>query len=103
VAIPPTNEIRVGILATFLMKDNELIIGKKEISTYLRAGEMLLEKNEVVTVKARGSTIPRAITVVEIFKRQNKATTTDIRIGTDVFKTGDRTSNVSSIEIDIER
>lgn len=82
--------------------ENAVYIGKRPTMNYVMAAMMILNKEEPVTVKARGRAISHAVDVCEILKNRFLKGTTyeDIRISTEQLE-GDNgtTNNVSSIEI----
>ncbi len=83
-----------------------IFIGKKPLMTYVTAAIMQLASNEgTVTIKARGMSIPTAVTVSQIVTRQ--MTTYQIgkvTIGSEALQSQDgRTRNVSTIEIQVTK
>ena len=83
-----------------------IFIGKKPLMTYVTATIMQLAGNEgSVTIKARGMSIPTAVTVSQIVTRQ--MTTYQIgkvTIGSEALQSQDgRTRNVSTIEIEVTK
>lgn len=90
-----------------MAEDNTVYIGKKGIMNYVLAVITQLSRGtKTVAIKARGSSISYAVDVAEIVR--NKFVTDikvkDIKIQTEVLpnKAG-TTSNVSSIEITLEK
>lgn len=82
--------------------ENSVYIGKRPTMNYVMAAMMILNKDEPVTVKARGRAISHAVDVCEILKNRFLKGTTyeDIRISTEKLESDDgTTNNVSSIEI----
>jgi len=82
--------------------ENSVYIGKRPTMNYVMATMMILNKDEPVTVKARGRAISHAVDVCEILKNRFLKGTTyeDIRISTEKLESDDGTmNNVSSIEI----
>lgn len=82
--------------------ENAVYIGKRPTMNYVMAAMMILNKDEPVTVKARGRAISHAVDVCEILKNRFLKGTTyeDIRISTEKLESDDGTmNNVSSIEI----
>lgn len=82
--------------------ENAVYIGKRPTMNYVMAAMMILNKDEPVTVKARGRAISHAVDVCEILKNRFLKGTTyeDIRISTEKLESDDgTTNNVSSIEI----
>ncbi|MCW4016956.1 MAG: DNA-binding protein Alba [Candidatus Bathyarchaeota archaeon] len=92
-----------------MAEDNSVLIGKKPVMNYVLACISLFHggANEV-SVKARGRAISRAIDVVEITRRRFMPDLKihKIGIGTEelmVFEEGGAPSNVSTIEITLEK
>jgi DNA-binding protein len=84
-----------------------IYIGKKPLMAYVTSALIQLASNPVVTIKARGLSIGRAVDVSQItVKRMGSAgfTIGDVRIGSETVKSEDgRTRNVSTIEIEIKK
>ena len=86
--------------------DNVVLIGKKDIMSYVLAVVTQFNNGEeVITVKARGKAISRAVDVVEIAKRRfvQNVTTKGIIIGTEEVQGEEGPIKVSSIEITIAK
>ncbi|MEJ2252285.1 MAG: DNA-binding protein Alba [Candidatus Lokiarchaeota archaeon] len=82
--------------------ENAVYIGRKPTMNYVMAAMMILNKDEPVTVKARGRAISHAVDVCEILKNRFLKGTTydDIKITTEQLDgDGEGSNNVSSIEI----
>lgn len=83
-----------------------IFIGKKPLMTYVTATIMQLAGNvDSVTIKARGMSIPTAITVSQIVTRQmNIYQMANVTIGSESLQSQDgRTRNVSTIEIQVTK
>jgi len=84
-----------------------ILIGKKPVMSYATAVMMHFQSGaNVLTVKARGRAISRAVDVIEVVRRRffgGKLAVKEIAIGTEVLGEGADTRNVSSIEIKIEK
>ena len=87
--------------------ENTIFIGKKDMSAYVLAvTARFKDGHESVTIKARGKLISTAVDVAEIVRRKYVQ---DLKVGKIEIKTevlegeGGRTSNVSSIEIPLEK
>jgi len=88
-------------------KENEILIGKKPLMSYVLAVVTQFTNGEgEVVVKARGKTISKAVDVVQIVKNKfaKDATIGPIEINTDEVeaKEGGKI-NVSTIEIPIKK
>lgn len=84
--------------------DLSVFIGNSPKINYITASMFLIKKNRFVSLKARGRAINAAVDVAEILKNKfvTDAVYEDIRINTEQRPNPDgRTSNVSSIEIDL--
>ncbi len=85
--------------------DNTVYIGKKETMAYVLASVTLFNEGaEDIFIKARGRSISKAVDVAEITTRRflSNAEIIDIITDTEQIKDGDKTINVSSIEITIK-
>lgn len=86
--------------------DNIVLIGKKDIMSYVLAVVTQFNNGEqTVIVKARGKAISRAVDVVEIVKRRfaQDVNATKIDIGTEEVQGEDGPIKVSSIEITLTK
>ncbi len=83
-----------------------IFIGKKPLMTYVTATIMQLAGNvDSVTIKARGMSIPTAVTVSQIVTRQMSTYQIgNVTIGSESLQSQDgRTRNVSTIEIQVTK
>ena len=84
-----------------------IYIGKKPLMTYVTSTLIQLANHPVVTIKARGLSIGRAVDVSQItLKRMETAgyKIGEVRIGSETVQSEDgRTRNVSTIEIEIKK
>src|SRR5574341_307858 len=84
-----------------------IYIGKKPLMAYVTSTLIQLANQPIVTIKARGLSIGRAVDVSQItVKRMETAgyKIGDVRIGSETVKSEDgRTRNVSTIEIEIKK
>jgi len=86
---------------------NTILIGSKPVMAYVTAVMMHFQgggKN-VLTIKARGRAISRAVDVVEVVRRrffEGKLAVKDVTIGTQAIGEGGDVRNVSTIEIKVE-
>ena len=88
--------------------ENTVYIGKKPTMNYVLAVVTQFNTGtDEIVIKARGRSISRAVDVAEIVRNRfiTEAKVKDIRISTEEITSedGDRTSNVSSIEIFLKR
>jgi DNA-binding protein len=86
--------------------DNVVLIGKKDIMSYVLAVVTQFNNGEdTIIVKARGKAISRAVDVVEIVKRRfvQNVSTQSIIIGTEEVQGEEGPIKVSSMEITIAR
>jgi DNA-binding protein len=86
--------------------DNVVLIGKKDIMSYVLAVVTQFNNGEdTIIVKARGKAISRAVDVVEIAKRRfvQNVSVKNIIIGTDEVQGEEGPIKVSSMEITIAR
>jgi DNA-binding protein len=89
--------------------NNAVLIGKKPVMNYVLACITLFHGGaKEVSIKARGRSISRAIDVVEVVRRRflPDVKVKKIGIGTDQIsprEEGNSLTNVSSIEITLER
>ena len=84
--------------------DLSVYIGNRAKINYITASMFIIKKNRFVSLKARGRAINAAVDVAEILKNKfvPEAEDVDIRLITEQRPNPDgRTSNVSSIEIDL--
>jgi DNA-binding protein len=84
-----------------------ILIGKKPVLSYATAVLMhFTGGSKILTVKARGRAISRAVDVIEVVRRRflsGKLKVKDISIGTETVGEGGDTRNVSTIEIKVEK
>jgi len=82
-------------------------IGKKPIMAYVTSTLIQLANLPIVSIKARGMTIGRAVDVAQIISRKTENagyTIGEIRIGSESLESQDgRIRNVSTIEIEVKR
>ncbi len=84
--------------------DLSVYIGNSPKINYITASMLIIKKNRFVSLKARGRAINAAVDVAEILKNKfvPEAEYEDIRLNTELRPNPDgKTSNVSSIEIDL--
>jgi archaea-specific DNA-binding protein len=84
--------------------DLSVYIGNSPKINYITASMFIIKKNSFVSLKARGRAINAAVDVAEILKNKfvPEAEYEDIRLNTEQRPNPDgKTSNVSSIEIDL--
>ena len=84
--------------------DLSVYIGNSPKINYITASMFIIKKNSFVSLKARGRAINAAVDVAEILKNKfvTDAVYEEIRLDTEQRPNPDgRTSNVSSIEIDL--
>ncbi len=84
--------------------DLSVYIGNSPKINYITASMFIIKKNRFVSLKARGRAINAAVDVAEILKNKfvTDAIYEEIRLNTEQRPNPDgRTSNVSSIEIDL--
>jgi len=87
--------------------ENTVFVGKKGTMAYVLA--VVTQMNQgapMVTIKARGKAISRAVDVAEIVKGKflKETSVHDIRIGTEEVSSDDgSTLKISSIEIDLKK
>ena len=82
----------------------DLLIGNKPIKAYLLYGLSSLEKDDKLTLKARGRSIAKTVDLAEIFKRKlPELKLVSISIGTQTLtdKESKREINVSTLEIEL--
>jgi DNA-binding protein len=84
-----------------------ILIGRKPVLSYATAVLMHFTGGaNVLTVKARGRAISRAVDVIEVVRRRflgGKLKVKDIKIGTETVGEGGDARNVSTIEIKVEK
>lgn len=87
---------------------NVIFVGKKPVMTYVTATLVQLAnegESNVVTLKARGKSIVKAVDVAQIVEKRMGSMgykINDVRIGNETMESQDgKTRNVSTIEIDI--
>lgn len=84
-----------------------ILIGKKPVMAYATAVMMHFHGGaKILTVKARGRAISRAVDVIEVVRRRffgGKLAIKDIAIGTEVIGEAADARNVSTIEIKVEK
>ena len=82
-------------------------IGKKPIMAYVTSTLIQLANMPVVSIKARGMSIGRAVDVAQIISRKTENAgyiVGNISIGSEALESQDgRTRNVSTIEIEVKR
>jgi archaea-specific DNA-binding protein len=87
--------------------NNEILIGKKPLMTYVTATLVQLANEPTVLIKARGKSITRAVDVAQIIVKRMENMgykITHVKIGTQVIQSDDgRERNVSTIEVQISR
>jgi len=82
---------------------NVILIGEKEISRYMQAINIQLQKVDEVIIKKRGKFTSKAISLADICQRNGKKIA-NIKIGSDPFKTQEgKDIFVSTIEILIQK
>ncbi len=88
------------------VKSNVVLVGKKPVMNYVVACVTFFNQGVTnVILKARGTAISKAVDVVELLKRAfvKDLVIKNITIGTEVVERESRKSNVSTIEISIEK
>jgi DNA-binding protein len=84
-----------------------ILVGIKPIMAYATAVMMHFNTGaKILTIKARGRAISRAVDVVEVVRRRffgGKLTIKDVSIGTQSVGEAGDTRNVSTIEIRLEK
>jgi DNA-binding protein len=84
---------------------NVIFVGKKPLMAYVTATLVQLASEDLVTVKARGNSITRAVDVAQIIEKRmgNMGYKIgDVKIGSESLQSQDgRTRNVSTIDIAI--
>jgi len=84
---------------------NVIFVGKKPLMAYVTATLVQLANEDLVTVKARGMSITRAVDVAQIIEKRmgNMGYKIgDVKLGSESLQSQDgRTRNVSTIEIEI--
>ena len=86
--------------------ENTVLIGRKPVMNYVVACLTFFNSGEkTVAIKARGRAISTAVDTVELLRRafMKGLKITQISIGTEEVQREDRISNVSTIEINVER
>ncbi|OYT54469.1 DNA-binding protein Alba [Candidatus Bathyarchaeota archaeon] len=87
-------------------KPNVVLVGKKPVMNYVVACVTFFNQgiNNIV-LKARGAAISKAVDVAELLKRAfvKDLVVKNISIGTEIVERESRKSNVSTIEISIEK
>lgn len=90
-----------------MAEDNIVYIGKKPTMNYVLAVVTQFNSgSDEVVIKARGKSISRAVDVAEIVRNRfiQDAKVKDIKIDTEQLSSeGERTANVSSIEIYMDK
>ena len=85
--------------------NNEILIGKKPLMTYVTATLVQLANEPTVLIKARGKSITRAVDVAQIIvKRMDNMgyKIGHVKIGSQVIQSEDgKERNVSTIEVQI--
>ena len=84
---------------------NVIFVGKKPVMTYVTATLVQLANDNLVTLKARGKSIVKAVDVAQIVEKRMGSLgykIKDVRLGAEQMQSQDgKTRNVSTIEIDI--
>jgi DNA-binding protein len=84
-----------------------ILIGKKPVMAYATAVMMHFQSGaKILTIRARGRAISRAVDVVEVVRRRffgGKLSVREVIIGTQAIGEGGDTRNVSTIDIKIEK
>ena len=84
-----------------------IFIGKKPIMAYVTSTLIQLANMPVVSIKARGMSIGRAVDVAQIISRKTENSgymIGNISIGSESLESQDgKTRNVSTIEIEVKR
>lgn len=84
-----------------------ILIGNKPVMSYATAVMMHFHGGKnILTIKARGRAISRAVDVVEVVRRRffsGKLNVKDVTIGTQALGEGGDVRNVSTIEIRVEK
>jgi DNA-binding protein len=87
--------------------ENVVLVGNKGTMNYVLATVLQFNKgSNDVSIKARGRAISKAVDVAEITRTrflQDKCKVKKIEIGTEEIKEDDRTRNVSTINIILEK
>lgn len=89
--------------------DNEIFIGDKPLINYVRSAIIQLKKENKpeITIKARGKFITKAVDVAEITRkkslRKENLIVKEIKIDSESFIQGDKTTSVSTIEINLSK
>jgi len=87
-------------------KSNVVLVGKKPVMNYVIACVTFFNQGVTnIVLKARGAAISKAVDVVELLRRAfvKDLVVKDISIGTEVVERESRKSNVSTIEISVEK
>lgn len=87
-------------------KSNVVLVGKKPVMNYVIACVTFFNQGVTsIVLKARGASISKAVDVVELLRRAfvKDLVVKDISIGTEVVEREARKSNVSTIEITVEK
>lgn len=83
-----------------------IIVGRKPVLRYVLATITSLNRgNEEIVVRGRGKSVSKCVDVVMTLKRSffRDLEVKEVTLGTDEVKIGDRTVNVSCIEVRIGR
>lgn len=87
--------------------NNEILIGKKPLMTYVTATLVQLANEPTVVIKARGRSITRAVDVAQIIvKRMGNIgyKIGSVKIGSETIQSEDgKVRNVSTIEVQVSR
>src|ERR671926_897863 len=87
--------------------NNEILIGKKPLMTYVTATLVQLANEPTVLIKARGKSITRAVDVAQIIVKRMDTLgykIGPIRLGSETVQSEDgKVRNVSTIEVPILR
>lgn len=84
------------------MPRDVILVGKKPIMSYAMAALMQMTESGIVTIKARGRAISRAVDVAEVVSNKFlKGATVSKTVKIDTERLGEPPKNVSTIEIKV--
>jgi len=84
------------------MPRDVILVGKKPIMSYAMAALMQMTESGIITIKARGRAISRAVDVAEVVSNKFlKGTTVSKIVKIDTERVGEPPKNVSTIEIKV--
>ncbi|MCZ7358289.1 MAG: DNA-binding protein Alba [Candidatus Methanoperedens sp.] len=89
-----------------MSEDNVVFVGNKPVMNYVLAVATEFNNGaKIVTIKARGRAISRAVDAAEVARNRfvTDAKVNDIRIGTEKIASERGESNVSTIEIEMSK